>query len=118
VAINFSTDVYAICQDTFGRPATFTSASGNSYSGTGRGIYRTDFLDVILEDNSTISDQQTIFDIRADEFPVLPAQDDTIDIPAEPISGLPALGQFQIVDLNDNGGGEITLTLRAITVKQ
>jgi hypothetical protein len=114
VAINFSEDVYLICQDTFGRPATFTSASGVSYSGLGRGIYRSDQMNIVLEDGSIITDQSTIFDIRYDEYPVLPAQNDSINIPAEPISGLPALGDYQITNVWHNGGGEVTLTLRRV----
>jgi hypothetical protein len=114
MAVNFSTDLYLIEQDTFGRPVTFTSKTGSSFSGQGRGIYDSDKLDFISENGTVVSDQQTILDIRAAEFPILPAQEDTINIPAEPITGLPALGDYEIIDLTDNGGGEVTLTLRKI----
>lgn len=117
MAINMSTNLYDPCQDTFGRPVTFVSKTGNSYSGQGRGIYETDKYDVVTEDNVAMSDQFTFLDIRAAEFSVLPAQEDTLTIPAEPIVGLPAEGDFQVVDLDDNGGGEITLTLRKIMTK-
>jgi hypothetical protein len=117
MAINFSTDLYSPCQDTFGRPVTFSSKFGNTFTGVGRGIYRTDDINVVGLDGQIIGDQRTILDIRADEFPILPMQEDTLNIPAEPIAGLPALGDFQIVDLDDNGGGEITLTLRKVIVK-
>lgn len=111
MAIDFSSDLYAPCQDTFGRPANF---SGNGYTGPGRGIYQSDMLNVILEDGSIITNQQTIFDIRAAEFPTLPVQEDIVDIPMDPASGIPALGQFQITDVWHNGGGEVTLQLRAV----
>jgi hypothetical protein len=114
VAINFSTDLYGPCQDTFGRPVTFTSTKGNSFSGPARGIYRSDEINIVLENGSIITDQQTILDIKTDEFSVLPVQDDTINIPFEPISGVPALGDFQIINLWHNGGGETTLVIRKI----
>lgn len=111
MAVNMSTLVYQHCQDIFGRPATFTSTLGNSFTGSGRGIYSTRPIDIALEDGSIFSDQQTIFDIRASEFSSLPVQGDFLNIPYEPVSGLPALGSFKISDTDDNGGGEITLTL-------
>ena len=112
--INMSVEVYQVCQGTFGRPATFTSKTGNSYSGSNRGIYKSDMIDILLEDGSIFTQQQTILDIRAAEFPTLPVQDDTVAIPYEPISGLPDLGSFQIIDVFHNGGGEVTLQLRAV----
>jgi hypothetical protein len=114
VAVNFSTLVYNPCQTVFGRPVNFTSKSGTSFNGPGRGIYNSTSLNVGLEDGSILSDQDTILDIRADEFPTLPVQGDTIDIPYEPIAMLPALGQYEITNVWHNGGGEITLQLRVI----
>jgi hypothetical protein len=109
-----STEVYLVCQDTFGRPVTFTSTLGNSFSGPARGIYDSRTLNVVMEDGSLFSDQQTILDIRADEFPTLPVQADLINIPAEPVSGLPALGDFEITNVFHNGGGEVTLELKQL----
>jgi hypothetical protein len=97
---------------------TFSSTAGNSFSGTARGIYSSNSINIILEDGSLFSDQTTILDIRTSEFPVLPVQDDIIDIPAEPVSGLPAEGNFQITDVSHNGGGEVTLTLKKLMVAQ
>jgi hypothetical protein len=114
MAVNMSTMVYNPCQLVFGRPVTFMSTSGSSFQGIGRGIYDSRTLNVVLEDNSILSDQQTILDIRTDEFPVLPEQGDFINIPAEPISGLPALGDFEITNTFHNGGGEVTLELKAV----
>jgi hypothetical protein len=114
MAVDFSSLVYEPCQGQFGRPVTFTSKSGNSFSGSGRGIYDSRTLNVVLEDGSIISDQDTILDIRDAEFPTLPVQDDTINIPVDPISGLPALGNYQITNVSNNGGGEITLQIRKI----
>ena len=112
--VNFSTMVYYPCQELFGRPVTFTSALGNSYSGSNRGIYDSRTLNVVLEDGSILTDQDTILDIRASEFPALPVQGDTINIPFEPLSGLPALGDFEITNVWHNGGGEVTLQLKAV----
>jgi hypothetical protein len=109
-----STLVYLPSQDVFGRTVTFTSALGNSYSGQGRGIYDSRILNVVLEDGSIITDQDTILDIRIAEFPVLPVQGDTVNIPEDPVVGLPALGDFEISNAWNNGGGELTLQLKAI----
>jgi hypothetical protein len=114
MAVNMSTMVYLTCQQVYGRPVTFTSKSGNSFTGTGRGIYTTGPLDIVLEDGSVMSDQTTILDIRAAEFSTLPVQGDTLNIPYEPITGLPALGDYEVLDVDDNGGGEITLQLRKL----
>jgi hypothetical protein len=114
MALNFDDLVYSPCQDLFGRPVTFTSTLGNSFNGAGRGIYDSSAITVALEDGSVMTDQQTILDIRESEFPLLPVQDDTINIAADPLSGLPALGDFQITNVWNNGGGEITLQLRKI----
>jgi hypothetical protein len=107
-----STMIYGPCQEVFGRPVNFSSTLGNSFNGAGRGIYDSRTLNVLLEDGSILSDQQTILDIRTSEFGVLPVQGDVIDIPPEPISGLPALGTYEITDVFHNGGGEITLALK------
>lgn len=116
MAVNMSTMVYSPCQTVFGRPVSFTSKLGNSFTGTGSGIYDSRSLNIVLEDGSIFSDQDTILDIRAVEFTVLPVQGDRINIPAEPVAGLPALGDFEITDVSHNGGGEITLQLKAVMV--
>jgi hypothetical protein len=114
--INWSAALYSLEQDTFGRPVSFTSTAGNSFTGLKRGIYSSTEMDIALEDGSIITDQRTILDILDIDFPAgqLPVQDDTINIPAEPISGLPALGDFQVTDVYHNGGGEWTLQLKKI----
>jgi hypothetical protein len=118
MAVNMSTLVYSPCQIVFSRPVTFTSTLGNSFSGSARGIYDSRSIDVVLEDNSIISEQVTILDIRAVEYSVLPVQGDLVNIPYEPASGLPALGDFEITDVFNNGGGEVTLTLKVIKTAQ
>jgi hypothetical protein len=118
MAINFSTLVYSPTQIVFARPVTFTSTSGASFSGSGRGIYDSRSLNVVLEDNTILSDQQTILDIRTVEYPTLPVQGDFVNIPYEPASGLPALGDFEITDVWHNGGGEVTLALKAVKTAQ
>jgi hypothetical protein len=112
MAVGFSRDVYLVCQDAFSVPATFhpvfSQPDGASYDG--RGIYDTRQLDVVAEDGSIFSDQQTIFDIRTAEFAILPQQKDRVTIPFD-CNGVP-LGDFEIMDTTLNGGGEMTLTLR------
>ena len=75
-----------------------------------RGIYHTKETDVMGENDTIISDQQTLLDILEPEFEVLPAQFDRITIPAE--GPIPALGTFEVVNSSTNGGGETTLKLR------
>jgi hypothetical protein len=107
--------VYMPCQDIYGRPVNFSSTLGNSFNGIGRGIYDSRHLNVLLEDGSIMSDQDTILDIRASEFGgVPPVQGDIIDIPVDQVSGLPAIGTFEITDVYNNGGGEITLSLKKL----
>ena len=118
MAVNMSTMVYSPCQDVFGRTVVFSSTLGNSFNGSARGIYKSETMNVMLEDGSLLSDQQTILDIRAVEFSTLPVQGDQINIPADPSTGLPALGSFEITDVFHNGGGEVTLALKALLVAQ
>lgn len=111
MAINFSAAVYLACQDTFGRPVVF---SGVGYSGANRGIYNTDKHETVMDEGDIIVEQQTILDIREDEYPTLPIQGDTVSIPYDPGSGVPDEGSFQIIKVTNNGGGEVTLQLREI----
>ena len=113
MAVNMSTMVYYPCQQVFGRPVTFSS-KGGGFTGSGRGIYDSRTLNVVLEDGSILGDQDTILDIRATEYSILPEQGDTINFPYDPASGLPALGAYEITNVWHNGGGEVTLQLRQV----
>jgi hypothetical protein len=116
VAINYSQNVYLPTYNVFARPVTFMLISSNP-PGTpfdGRGIYSTQPVDVLSEDNSIFSDQQTILDILEQEFTVIPEQGDRLFIPAH--IGMPELGNFEIMDADTNGGGETTLVLRKVVV--
>lgn len=81
-----------------------------SYSG--RGIYNTWDIDVAAEDGSIYSDQRTLFDVRKSEFAVPPRQNDHVIIPFD-CSNQP-LGEYQIIDVDDNGGGQLYLTIRKV----
>jgi len=110
--VNFSTLVYKPAFDLFARPVTFypyVSQPGVMWYAA-RGIYDTRPVDVQAMDGSIYSDQQTILDIREIEFAVLPLQGDRCSIDAADAD--PALGEFEIIDTDTNGGGETTLTLR------
>lgn len=110
--INFSLLVYDPCMDTFAVIVYFnplTSMPGGAEY-AGRGIFRTDALNVLAENNEIYSDQRTLLDIRHAEFPVLPQQGDHIRIPKD-CNGEDK-GEWVIVDSNDNGGGETEFTLR------
>ncbi len=114
MAIDFGKLVYEPSFNVFGRPVTFTPAASQPghVAYTGRGIYSTQPVDVLTENNAILSDAMTILDILEAEFSVLPVQGDTISIPA--YLTLPALGAFEIIETKSNGGGETTLSIRKI----
>lgn len=111
---NFSTMVYLPAYDTFARAITVIplASQPGELPYNARGIFDTTSLDVIAADNSIISEQRTILDIREAEFATPPKQHDQIEIPAD--GDLPEAGSFEIVDVTRNGGGEMTLTLHKI----
>jgi hypothetical protein len=115
MAVNFSTLVYLPNFDMFARPITVTPlASQPGLPGyTARGIYDTRPIDVQAEDGSIISDQQTILDVLEAEFAVIPDQLDQIHIPADPDAGRD-LGDFEVTNVETNGGGETTLVIRKL----
>jgi hypothetical protein len=115
MAVNFSTLVYLPNYDMFARPITVTplASQPGSPAYAARGIYDTRAVDVAAMDGSIISDQQTILDVRQAEFTKVPEQLDRINIPADAEGG-PALGDFEVTDTEDNGGGETTLIIRKI----
>jgi hypothetical protein len=113
MAINFSQQLYIHAQDTYSRAVVFTpkASQPNGPAYTARGILEQEAIDVAGLDNSIISEMRIILDIRDAEFAVQPLQGDLVDIPADS-SGLPLEGQFEVIDSDQNGGGETTLTLR------
>ena len=114
--VNWSEQLYKQAQDVYGRTVLVTprvsQPVGVQYAA--RGIFDIDAMDVAALDGSIVSETNIVLDIRDAEFTVIPMQGDLIDIPAD--SGLPAEGQFEVVDGDPNGGGETTLTLRRIVV--
>ena len=114
MAVNFSTLVYLPNYDMFARPITVTplSSQPGMPAYTARGIYDTRAIDVPAEDGSSISDQQTILDLREVEFTVLPEQLDRITIPEDADAGMIGVGDYEVVDASSNGGGETTLVIR------
>jgi len=117
MAVDFSSLIYAPGQDFFGRDVTISpiaSAPGAAAYGA-RGIYGTRDTQIMTDAGMAIvSDQQTILDIRDNEWfnagLPLPIQGDLIHIPAE--GEIPAEGDFEITDTSRNGGGETTLVIR------
>jgi hypothetical protein len=113
MALNFSKFVYTPCFAVFSRPIIVTPRGGQSYSA--RGIYDTDETDIISPDSmSVIYDQRTIVDILEADFVAagypIPQQGDLIEIPAD--EDLEAEGLFEVVDVSNNGGGEVNLVIR------
>jgi hypothetical protein len=112
MAIDYSTQVYEPGYLQFSRPVVFTPVKSqpNVSSFEGRGIFSTMPIDIISQDGSVVSDQKTILDILEKEFSILPIQGDRLSIPAA--GALPDMGDFEVQDVDTNGGGESTLTLR------
>jgi hypothetical protein len=112
MAVNWSTLAYLPVYDVMAVPATFIPLA--SQPGIApydkRGIFDTDTIDVVAQDGSIYSDHRTHFYILESEFPVGPLQNDRVLIPFD-CNGKP-LGEFEIIDVNTNGGGETELTLR------
>lgn len=109
MAINYSRQVYLPIFNVLARPATF---GGGASPTNGRGIYNTEPIDVLAEEGSIFSDTRTIFDIREEEFTVLPVQGDPVTIPE--YLDIPAVGEFEVIEVKSNGGGVTTLSLRRI----
>ncbi len=110
--IDWSSQLYAPTQDTFSRVIMVTPIVSQprmaQYSA--RGILDIEALDVVAMDGAVVSETRVILDIRDAEFIAVPMQGDLIDIPSD--GGVPAEGQFEVIDGDPNGGGETTLTLR------
>lgn len=118
MAVNFSQQVLAPAYNVFARPVIFTPTASQpgQPAFTGRGIYSTQPIDVLAEDSSIFSDTRTILDVREEEFTVVPVQHDTLSIPAH--IAMPSLGDFEIIEVKSNGGGETSLSLRKLMVRR
>ena len=111
MSVSFSTLLYAHCQDMFARTIT-----GGPYTGM-RAIFNSGPLTITNDEGvviSVISDQETIIDIRAQEFRdaslPIPKQGDIVRFAADSdIDG----GDYQITDgpIN-NSGGQLTYYVR------
>jgi hypothetical protein len=116
--IDYASVIYSSAQDTFGRKIVVTPlvSQPNASVYNARGIYTTEEDDVLTEEGAIFSDQRTIVDIIAKEFTVQPLQGDHVFIPAD--GGVPEAGLFEIIDTDDNGGGETTLSLRKVVTSK
>ena len=115
MAVNWSRNVYAYCQNAFSVPITvhpIVSQAEGVASYAARGIFHTREVEVMAEEGSVFVDQETILDIRTAEFAVPPVQKDRITIPVD--SNDEPQGDFEVVSTSVNGGGEMTLVLRKI----
>ena len=109
--VDWPGEVYEPNFDYFARSINITPVVSQPGQGAyaARGIFNTGEVYVPAMDGSLICTNQTIVDILVSEFPILPMQRDLIDIPDTTIAG----GSFEVASVSgDNGGGEITLTLK------
>lgn len=114
MAIDFSVQCYLPAMNTFAIPCTFYPLFSKPGVGPyeSRGILNTEELRVIAEDGSVVSSKKTIFDVLIEEFDVLPIQQDQVYIPYD-CNGAPR-GYYEIIDYSENGGGQMTYTLREL----
>jgi hypothetical protein len=116
MAVNFADVLLAPNYEFWGRPITITplvsQPGAGAYSRTG--IFGSGPIMYQAEDGSVIGDQQTRVDVRDADFTVLPVQGDQIDIPTDSASLASPLGSFEIVNTENDGGGETTLILRKL----
>jgi hypothetical protein len=118
MAISFSDEVLLHGFNTFAVGINVTPAKSQPGQPAypNRGIFDTRPIDIMGEDCSVISEQQTILDIREKEFTVLPIQGDLVNIPVD--CNDEPLGDYEVMDADTNGGGETTLVLRKIVSEQ
>jgi hypothetical protein len=119
MAVNFDALLQAPIFDMFAVPCTFlpiASQPGTSGGYSGRGVLNTYMTDVQALDGSMYSDQRTILDIRESEFAVMPIQMDHVIITVDQ-DNVPK-GEYVIVDLVSNGGGQTMLTIKKYETKQ
>jgi len=116
MAVDFTNKIYSYTQDLFSVSCTFTplKSQPGMPGYVARGICDTRPVDIVGEDGSIISEQQTILDIREAEYAFLPLQGDQVNIPVD-CNGVP-LGDYEIMDADTNGGGETTLVIRKIMI--
>jgi hypothetical protein len=115
MAVNFSALVYLPNFDMWARPIVVTpfGSQPGQPAYTVRGIFDTRPIDVQAEDGSIYCEQQTILDVRDDEFSVVPTQSDHIHIPSDFDAGSD-LGDYEVIATEINGGGETTLVIRKL----
>jgi hypothetical protein len=117
MAVDFSSLLYLQAQDQFARDVTITpivsAPSVGAYAI--RGIFSTRAVEIQTDVGmAVLADHETILDIRDNEFfdasLAIPQQGDLINIPQD--GSIPAEGDWEVVDVSHNGGGETTLVIR------
>ena len=112
MAINLDVLLQSPIFDFWAVQVTFMPIKSQPSAGSypGRGILNTYSTDVMALDGSMYSDQRTILDIRESEFPTMPIQNDHVIIPVD-CNDVPK-GEYVIVDLVSDGGGQTMLTIK------
>jgi hypothetical protein len=119
MGLDYSGLMYAPVYDVLARQILVTPLVSAPTAGSYdvRGIYDTDEVDIVgLDGNSIISDQKTELYVLEDDFInaglATPLAGDRIDIPAD--GSVRARGAFEVVDVVNSGGGEMTLTIQKL----
>jgi hypothetical protein len=110
VGVNFDALVLSPCEDIFAIACRFTLASDPANPVIGRGVYSSAPLNVVMENETIFSDQQTSLGIRLRDFVIAPDRGDVVEIID---ANHPAYGKtYWIGDSDLDGQGGVTLLLR------
>ena len=110
MAVDFDGLVLKTAMNTFALPVTVTPASGAPFAG--RGVWRYQDMDVLLEDGSSLSSTTITLGIRIAEFGVLPKVGDALA--ADPPAWAPVQARHYLVDkVRPDGQGGASLVLKA-----
>lgn len=115
MAFDFEGTVVAATIGVFARPiVVFPVASQpGSIPYSARGVFTTGPVDVITEAGAVLSDQKTTLGIRLSDFAVRPVMKDWVNIPANG-ANYPALGWFEISDVDPDGEGHAKCELKRL----
>lgn len=112
MAFDFEGTVLATTVGQFARPiVVFPVASQPGEPPyNARGVFSSKPVDVMTEGGAVYSDQVSTLGIRYSEFLFRPLARDWVTIPAN--GTYPALGDYEIQDVDDDGEGHAKLTLK------
>lgn len=110
--LDFSALTLAPAMATFGRPVRVIPGPSRPPRAPfdAVGVWRVRNLEIAIEGGGALNDVTLTLGIRLADWPSAPQQFDRIEVPAA--GGLPAEGTLWIDDIDPDGQGGVTLTLK------